>query len=200
MEELGPATEHDMVLAFLQGEVDSPRWRERYAWVIQQLGATRDLIDRPDLTREADNRQRITVLANMRGYRVNRFLFTGFPCDATTWRRVRLAPGDFGLLRYCNPAGAPGFVQLSGGTRRVVDAAANFAQMETDASPHVRAVAEALKAGQTYPPLIAVESIEGDLILVEGYTRATAYALLGPPGPVDFFIGTSPRIHEWAFY
>ncbi len=48
--------EHDMVvLAFLRAEVDSPRWREGCIWVLQQLGATRDHIDRPDLTREPDN-------------------------------------------------------------------------------------------------------------------------------------------------
>jgi len=35
--------------------------------------------------------------------------------------------------------------------------------------------------------------------VLEGYTRATAYALLDPPGPVEFFIGTSPRIREWYF-
>lgn len=81
----------------------------------------------------------------MRGYRANRWLFAD-----TTWRRVGLEPGDFALLRYCNPTGALGFVQLSGGTRRVVDAAASFDRIETDASPHVRAVVEALRAGEAY--------------------------------------------------
>jgi hypothetical protein len=28
----------------------------------------------------------------------------------------------------------------------------------------------------------------------------TAYAVLGTARPVEFFIGTSPRIREWYFY
>ena len=99
MEELGQATEHEVVLGFLQAEVDSPRYGARIAWVLQQLGLTRALIDKPDLTREQDNQQRILVLANTRGYRANLYLFAGFPCDATAWRRVRLGPDDFPLLR-----------------------------------------------------------------------------------------------------
>lgn len=52
-------------------------------------------------------------------------------------------------------------------------------------SPNIRAVATALRGGRRYPPLIAVESGQGDLILVEGYTRATAYALTGLPSLGD---------------
>lgn len=100
-----------------------------------------------------------------------------------------MEPAEFRSLYYGNLGPQGGVIILSGGTRRVVDAAFNFDRVETDASPHIRAVAEALRTGRAYPPLIAVESGVGDLILVEGYTRATAYAIVGPPGPVGFFIG-----------
>jgi len=200
VDELGLATEHDMVLAFLQAEVDSPRFGTAVAGVLQALGLTRALIDQPDLMSEQENGQRILVLANTRGYRINRYLFTGFPCEATTWRRVGLGRDDFPLLRYCNEQGAPGFVQLTGGTRRVVDAAANFERITTDAHKHVKPVVTALRAGQTYPPLIAVESGVGDLIMVEGYTRATAHAVVGPTAPVEFFIGRCPDLSQWPFY
>jgi hypothetical protein len=197
MDELGPATEHEMVLAFLQAEVDAPRWRDRYAWALQQIGATRALIDRPDLTSDAENAKRIDILRRVRGYRGNEYLFRGFPLD-TTWRHVRLPPVQFDLLRHCT--GAPEFIQLSRGTRRVVDAAANLDQFKTPTSQNIRAVVQALKKGQSYPPMVAVDSGEGELLLVEGYTRATAYAALRPPRPVEFFIGTSPNIRRWAFY
>src|SRR5262249_58031318 len=103
-------------------------------------------------------------------------LFTRFPLD-TEWRRARLSRTDFLRLVYCNVSGAPAFVELSGGTRRVVVAAANFDHTETPASPLIRPVVAALRAGQQHPPLIAVESRDGDLILVEGYARATAHAI-----------------------
>jgi hypothetical protein len=175
VQELGPATEHDVVLAFLQAEVDSPRFGPRVAQVLQGLRLTRALIDQPDLASAQQNFDRIRVLASYRGYRVNQALFTGFPCDTITWRRVRLGPDDFAMLRYCNEKGAPGYLLMSGGTRRVVDAAANFERIPTDATPHVQAVVAGVRAGQTYPPLVAVDSGVGDMILVEGYTRATAY-------------------------
>lgn len=79
MQELGPATEHEMVLAFLQAEVDSPRWTHLYAAMLQQLGATRDLVDHADLTRDEENLRRIQLLAGVRGYRMNAALFRGFP-------------------------------------------------------------------------------------------------------------------------
>jgi hypothetical protein len=197
MDDFGPATEHEMVLAFLQAEVDAPRWRDRYAWALQQIGATRALVDRPDLTSDAENAKRIAILGGVRGYRGNVYLFRGFPLD-TTWRRVRLPPVQCDLLRQCT--GAPEFIELSRGTRRVVDAAANLDQFRTPTSQNVRSVVQALKKGQTYPPLIAVDSAEGELLLVEGYTRATAYAALRPPRPVEFFLVVSPNIRRWAFY
>ncbi len=51
-----------------------------------------------------------------------------------------------------------------------------------------------------YPPLVAVESGVGDLILIEGYTRGTAYGVLGPTAPVEFFVGAAAAIRQWYFY
>src|SRR5215467_13052121 len=107
--ELGPATEHEVVLAFLQAEVDSPRFGPLVAQVLQGLQLTRALIDQPDLTGAQQNLERINVLANYRGYRVNLWLFNGFPCDTITWRRARLGLDDFAMLRYGNEKCAPGY-------------------------------------------------------------------------------------------
>jgi hypothetical protein len=199
MEELGPATEHDAVLAFLQAEIDSPRWRHHVQQGLQSVGAGRSLIDAPNLHSAEENRERISVLA-YRGYRRGQFLFTGFPCETARWRRVRLYRSDFPLLRYGNEQCAPAFVGLSRGTRRVVDAAANVALVQNEATVHVNGVIAALRAGTTYPPLLAVESGVGDLILIEGYTRATAHAVVGPLATVDFFVATAPDITRWYFY
>lgn len=113
MEELGLATEHEMVLAFLQAEIGSERWRGHYATGLEQLGLTRALIDHADLTNEQDNQHRIELLASVRGYRANRWLFTGFPLD-TVWRRARLAPADFALLHYRNRRTNEGLFQAVG--------------------------------------------------------------------------------------
>jgi hypothetical protein len=88
---------------------------------------------------------------------------------------------------------------LSDDTLRVVDAVRNVSRIETALASAILPVLAALETGKTYPPLIAVEDGEVDLILVEGLTRVTAYAVLGPRGPVDFLIGTSPNIEQWPF-
>lgn len=199
MKELGPASEHEMILAFLQAEVDSNRFGAITAQALQQVGATRTLIDQPDVKNATENGQRLDVLSRTRGY-PGQLLFQGFP-DDVAWRRVQLEPEDFKLLRYCNSIGAPTFNGLSGGTRRVLDAAANFPGVPPiHEEPHIRAVSKSLRAGKTYPPLIAVEDGAGGLLILEGYTRATAHALVGTRSPVEFIIGTSPRIASWAFY
>jgi hypothetical protein len=197
--ELGATTEHDMALAFLQAEIDSVRWRDHYAAALQQLRLTRALVDQADLSDERANRDRISLLAIVRGYRANLYLFNGFPVD-TTWRRVRFTQADFGLLRYGNRFANGDLFTLSGGTRRVVDAAANFSRTDTATSTNIRAVADAVRSGRRFPPLVAVDSGQGDFIMVEGYTRVTAYALVGSPPTVVFIVGSSPHIRGWVFY
>src|SRR5438445_2618632 len=133
MEELGPATGHEMVLAFVQAEVDSHRFGHLVAGALQQMGLTRALIDHANLTNDTENMQRRELLGRTRGYLTNRTnysLFINFP-DDIKWRRVRLESDDFKLLRYCT--GAPDHIRLSGDTRRVVDAAATFDKTDKDA-------------------------------------------------------------------
>jgi hypothetical protein len=199
MEELGAATEHEMVFAFLQAEIGSVRFGHIYAEGFRQLGQTRALVDHANLGDDRANDARMRLLRGVRGYGANAYLFNGFPNDAR-WRRARLTQADFRLLRYANQSANGDVFALSHGTRRVLDAAANFPTMETAMSANVRAVAEAVRGGRQYPPLIAVDSGQGDFIMVEGYTRVTAYAVVGQPETVEFLIGTSPNIGRWVFY
>src|SRR5436189_6456773 len=92
MIERGPATENDMIAAFLRAEIDSSRYGRFIEPVLAEVGLDRRIIDQPDLVDEAQNRLRKRLLA-FRGY-PQEFLFRGFPLDAT-WRRVGLEPRDF---------------------------------------------------------------------------------------------------------
>jgi hypothetical protein len=95
--ELGPATEDDMVVAFLRGEMNSSR---RITIALRQQGLTRRLIDEPNSANAEENNVRKQLLA-FRGYEQREALFTGFPLDAS-WRRVVLEAHDLQLLRYAN--------------------------------------------------------------------------------------------------
>jgi hypothetical protein len=198
MKELGPATEHEMVLAFLQAEIDSPRWSACYAAGLRRLGATRVLIDAANLGSAQENQSRIALLGLVRGYRVDTLLFAGFPSNVV-WRRVVLDATDFGLLRFANLGPANSFIRLSRDTRRVVDAAANLNSINTPENAGILAVVAAIRASAPHPPLIAAESGGGNLLLIEGYTRATAHAYVGTPA-VEFYVGISPDIRDWRLY
>jgi len=63
MIERGPATEDEMVLAFLRAEIDSSRYDEFIATALVRLGFTRRLIDQPDLTDGPENAGRKKLLA-----------------------------------------------------------------------------------------------------------------------------------------
>lgn len=199
MREAGPATEDEVVLAFLKAEIDSPRFGPVYAGILQNSGLNRNaLLDGASLSSAKDNRIRIELLRAVRGYRADAYLFRGFPAD-TRWRRIQLAAADIRKLKYAN---FPTWTQLSGGTRLVADGARNTDHVQTaeSANVNIKAVAKALVAGQRYPELVAAEAHDSSLILVEGHTRATAYVVAGFAGPVDCFVGSSPSMHTWAFY
>jgi hypothetical protein len=199
MIDLGPANEDDLVLAFLQAEIDSARFGSCYAMILANSGLDRNsVIDHPDRKSQRDNSIRGELLKHVRGYGSGQFLFTGFPPDVT-WRHVIMEERDFPKLRYakCQP-----WIELSGGTRLVTEGAKNIAPggPAEEAAVNIRAVVADLKRGKRFPELIAVEGQNGDIVLMEGHTRATAYVLSLPAEPIGCIVGSSPTMTSWAFY
>ena len=93
---IGPATEHEMVLAFLKAEIDSPRYEQVYRQKSSALGFSRtQLIESADLHNDRQNMERIKLLGEVRGYGANSYLFPGFPNDVS-WQRVRLSNQKLG--------------------------------------------------------------------------------------------------------
>ncbi len=194
-----PATADAMRLAFLKGQIDSPRWGRHYLAFLRRHGLDRaTLIERADLSNPEQNRQRAQLAAAASG-----LLFSGFPSDVT-WTRGTLAPADLERLRYmkCEP-----WLTLSGGTRSVADGARNLghAQLTNGAEArstrtHILAIAEQLRGGARFPDLIAVAGDNDSLILVEGHARATAYVAAEVAVPIGIYVGASPRMKDWAFW
>jgi len=202
MVDLGPATEHEMVLAFLRAEVDSSRFGKYYQGAVDGLtesGLGRGtLLDSADLRSDQHNAIRKAILSGVRGYGVGQRLFVNFPSDVT-WRRVTLGPEDFGKLMYAN---WDGWIKLSGGTRRVIDGAANIYSVDLGDGTNdlILAMAADLKAGRTFPQLIAAAGENGNVILIEGHARATAYVLANSPERIECILGASPTMRNWAVY
>lgn len=197
MKFLATATENDMVLAFLRGEIDSPRFGDRYHAVIANLGCSRgNLIDGADLHCSRENAARIELLGAVRGYGKDAYLFTGFPQDVT-WFRVRLETQDWEKLKYGKH---DGWERLSAGTRRVVDGARNVDVITIDeTNTHIRTVAALIQAAQPFAEIIAVDAGDGYFVLVEGHTRATAFIVAGQMDGIEMILGTSTMIGNWKF-
>jgi hypothetical protein len=167
MKDVGPATEDEMVLAFVQAEIDADRWQESYAQALLGMGKRRTLVLSPSLASAEENAERIDLLGRVRGYRQNTMLFSGFP-NGVVWRRVLADSADFGAMQFANlfrVEGARELLQLAENTRAVAIAAANVHKIENETSRRVRSAIRAIEAGQPHPSLIAVEHRTGALIL-----------------------------------
>lgn len=199
MIELGPARESEVILAFLKAEADSPRFAQSMLQRLGQLGFSRDeLIEGANLEDARQNGARCTILQQYRGYGANAYLFLEFPNDVR-WRRVELEPREHGRLMY---AREEHWVRMSDHTRRPARLIEKMTRGEIpdDPASHIRSIQQGLSAGKRYAELIAAAGGNGELILIEGHCRATAYVALEHKENIKVFLASSPLMHRWAFY
>lgn len=198
---IGQSSEDEMVLAFLKAEVDSIEYPGSIDLALSTQGYTRAIIDNADLTDPGENRARIVCLSRHRGYKQNCWLFKGFP-DEVNWQRVSLMPEELGRAKYLNQ---PVWVEGSGGTRLVSGGAMNIDSclLPDSLRMKIRMVEASLRKGFRPPELILAGRGDGSsLVLVEGHSRATAYALASAdlPDEVGVIIGLSPNMGNWIWY
>jgi hypothetical protein len=186
METVESLTEDDMLCAWVEAEMDSPRYRADYDRFLDRHA---DLT--PAICRAA--------LGRMRGY-PDQCIFLGLPLPLE-WSRIRVTVEELGDFRYLNYL--PTFVALSGGTRIVRDGAANVETVSVPEALNERILqTEAgIAAGDAHRPLIAMTSAsEQTPILLEGNTRATAYVRCRrPEDKVELILGTAADLSAWAF-
>jgi hypothetical protein len=201
MIERGPATEDEMISAFLRAEIDSSRYGGIIKGALARLGLGASLIDAPNLADAVENGRR-RLLLGYRGYACREDLFTGFPFDVI-WRRVDLEAGDFQTMQYMKDTvtNHPNWTNLSNGTRLVSVGASNLHKLPSNAAfQQIAVIARAIRDGVRFHPLIAAQHHQGNLVLIEGHSRATAYALERFSGLVGAFVGSSPSMNKWVFY
>lgn len=205
MVERGPARECDMIAAFLQAEISSPRYSQ---FILTNLERNRlaqvDLIDRPDLENEVHNQIR-RLLMQYRGYGTNSYLFRGFPTDVV-WCFVDIYLQDHHRFYCANDKSDKSWVEVSDGTRSIQHIAANLSRMEAaskterETAARIRSIQKDLGSGKLMPPLIAVEARNERLVLVEGHSRATAYVDLKWRSNIPVVLGRSTKMKEWLYY
>ena len=185
MIERGPATEDEVICAFLQAELNSDRWAPRRVNpALEVLGFDRSLIDVPNLNDPMENRRRKQVLTACG---------RGLPLDLT-WRLVDLEASDFETMQYMADRN---WIEFSNGERLVSVGARNFHRYSSDERFRgIVAITQAIRDGKRFPPLIAMQHHGRHLELIEGHFRATAYAMEGYAGLVEAFVGSSPSMKK----
>ena len=194
MRRLRAGSEAEMVALFLRTELPAARFRDTLQALLQEAGLPERLITAPNLDDPAENQAREQLLTQHRGYGTRTGLFDGFPSDVC-WEWMAITPAELATVRYID---YDYWVELSGGTRLAVDAApriragvAPFGVSSDWALGMARAVAD----GARFPPLILVRTgPSGDLVVLEGHARLTAYMLCPDrlPPELEVLVGSSP--------
>jgi hypothetical protein len=161
MHTLEEVTEDEMILAFIQAEVDA--WPARY----RASGLEpEDSGQNADPRNAEQNQRRRRALAQARGYGQDQLLFRGLP-DDLSWYRGVVTVDELGSFRYLN---YPTFIQLTGGSRLVRDGGrgANTVEQE-QLTQRILALGKAVEKGERYPPLIAIAlDIDAPPVILEG--------------------------------
>jgi hypothetical protein len=200
MQELRPGTEAEMVALFLRTELPSDRWRNELRALLERAGLPDRVVTDPDLDDEAENQVRLRLLTHFRGYSNRTEIFEGFP-DDVCWQWMTITLAELARVRFID---YDYWVQLSGGTRLAVDAAARIrAGVAPFGVPNdgVLGMAHAVACGVRFPPLILLTTRPGgDLVVLEGHVRLTAYMLARDrlPPELQVLVGSSPAITSWG--
>ncbi len=203
MQDLGPATDDQVILAWLQAENKSPRFKNNVVGNAAALAAVRDAAQHPDLTNPQQNDLRRQVIAGTRGFGLGTWLFRGLANDIV-WRRAHVTIGEVGAMLYANNVAT--WTTLAPNTLQVSEGAENVGHVPTDgdANMHILSLARTIchtEPVPQYPEIICLNRPDGRISVMEGHTRSTAYVIEAHrlPDGVDIYLGDSPSIATWAY-
>jgi hypothetical protein len=196
-----PATEPEVVLAFLRAEIDSHRFGHDVRQALVGVGGL-GLVRSPDLTSEHENHARERALAAVRGWR-DSGLFEGFP-EQVDWYHGVLPPDVLSRVRYIDYSY---WRELSAGSRRPADVLATLrsgrlptwvSELGTD---WCFAFAAELAGVEAVDDLIVMATPDlGKLVVLEGHARLTAVFVgrLQDRLVVRAYLGLSPQVEQWG--
>jgi len=205
MDDLGLATEDQVILAWLQAEIDSVGFQQYLAgepanpvYLAQALKAARA----PNLRDADQNELRRRIVVKTHGFGVGVKSFEGLANDIN-WRRMRMTPHEVGELLYAS--GHAAWATLAPVTRKVAEGASNVGHVFTGDLTNMIVLALALRISDSHsmpvlPEIICLRHPDGHMVIMEGHTRATAIALVAHKVPsVNVFVGSSPSVANWAY-
>ena len=204
MNDLGAATEDQVILAWLQAEIESPDFQ---AYLIgnppnpANLSLALKAARSPDLRDQTQNELRRQIITEVYGFGRGTGSFEGLGSDLH-WRRVHLTAGEVGEMLYARRDGA--WRLLSPATRKVAEGATNVGHTFTGDNTNM--VVLSLASGichsdKKVPEIIALRRPDGALVILEGHARATAIALEAHrfPQGVQAYVGEGPSVAGWPY-
>jgi hypothetical protein len=197
VEVLRASSADEMVACYLAGEITSERFGDAIRAQLTARGLDEGVVTTADLSDGTGNRWRNALLAATRGWGEDREMFTHFPNDVS-WMWASLHPRELARVRYIEYSY---WNEISGGSRLPVDAARRIDEGLTAFNvPNARfeRLADALRAGATFPPLILAGPTSDNLVCLEGHLRLTAYALARFPNDLTCLIAVDARLTQWA--
>src|SRR5262245_50891166 len=181
MEDVGAATENQVILAWLQAVIESPDFQ---AYVVgtppnpSNLAASLTAARSPDIRDAGQNELRRQIIRSAFGFGEGIGSVAGLGNDIA-WRRFHLTTGDVGEMLYARHEGA--WQLLSPVTRKVAEGATNIGHVFTGDPTNM--VVLSLASGLCHsekkvPEIIALKRpSDGALVILEGHARATAIVL-----------------------
>ena len=199
---LRPSSEAEMVALFLRTELPAARFRDALRALLQRNGLPERVITDPDLDDDAENQARLRLLTQHREYGTRTGLFDGFPHDVR-WQWMAITPAELATVRYID---YDYWVELSGPSRLAAGAAprirAGVAPFGVP-SDWALGMAQEVARGARFPPLILVTTAPGgDLVVLEGHARLTAFMLARDklPPELEVLVGSSPAMTRWGLW
>jgi len=196
---LRPSSEAEMVALFLRTELPSARFGDELRALLERAGLRERVVTETDLGDDAENRVRLRLLTEQRGYGTRTEVFEDFPNDVL-WEWMAVTAAELARVRYIDD---DYWLELSGGTRLAVDGARRIRAGVTPygvSQDRVLGMAEAVAGGAWFPALILVTTgVGGDLVVLEGHARLTAYMLARDqvPPELEVLVGSSQAITRW---
>ncbi|MEO8744064.1 MAG: hypothetical protein ABI334_07600 [Candidatus Dormiibacterota bacterium] len=204
MDDQGSATDDQVVLAWLQAEIESPDFQQYLVgdppnpvYLSMALKAARS----PNLKDAEQNELRRRIIGKTHGFGMGAGIFQGLANDIQ-WRRFNLTTAEVAEMIYANRSGA--WPILAPVTRKVAEGATNVGHIFT--GDHTNMVVLSLASGichsdKKLPEIIALRHPDGRLVILEGHARATAIVLEAHKFPhgVHVYVGESPSIGSWAY-
>jgi hypothetical protein len=202
MRRLRSSSEAEMVALFLRTELPAARSRDDLRALLERDGLPERVVTAPDINDDAENQARLWLLTQHRGYGIRTELFDGFSGDVC-WQWLAVTPAELARVRFID---YDYWVELSGGTRLAVDAAprirAGVAPFGVP-SDWALGMAQEVADGARFPPLILVTTAPGgDLVVLEGHARLTAFMLArnSLPPELEVLVGCSPAMTRWGLW